>query len=394
MYTLAVHKHTTRRRAAVGVFVAVTMTVLLGMAALAIDLSMLYNIRADLQRSADAAALAATWELLDDDVLTGSPFKAEEIAAARQAAVDYVDYNPSLGESLSIDPNYANITDGDVVIGFLPSPAAPVQSMSYDDPDQFNTVLVRVRRDSEHNGSIKLFFAGILGKSESNLAAAAVASLQDGVVGFRAPPGGPNSKLIPLALHVDAWEALLDGTQTVGDNYGYDNDTKTVVPFGDGLAELNIYPGGGAGQLSPGNFGTVDIGSDSNSTADVARQIREGVNASDFAYLGGELKLGVDGTVDLNGDTGISAGFKDDLESIIGQARVVLLFDNVEGPGNNAVFTIVGFAGIRIVNVNLTGPPASREVRIQPAHVIDPTALTGSEDENSYFVYQPVQLIY
>ena len=44
-----------RRRAATAVLVLVTLPVMLGMAALAIDVCVMYNTRADLQRAADAA---------------------------------------------------------------------------------------------------------------------------------------------------------------------------------------------------------------------------------------------------------------------------------------------------------------------------------------------------
>jgi hypothetical protein len=145
--------------------------------------------------------------------------------------------------------------------------------------------------------------------------------------------------------------------------------------------------------LPPGNFGTVDIGNPNNSTADLSRQIRYGVNADDLAYFGGELKLGADGTLQLTGDTGLSAAIKDDLTSIIGQPRAIPLFSTVAGPGNNSVFTIVGFAGIRILDVKLTGSMSSKKVIIQPAFIVDDAVLTGPGSGSSYFVYQPVHLV-
>jgi len=137
----------------------------------------------------------------------------------------------------------------------------------------------------------------------------------------------------------------------------------------------------------------VDIGNPNNNTADISRQIRYGLTAEDLSYYGGELTLGADGTIDLTGDTGLSAAVKDDLVSIIGQPRTIPLFSTVEGPGNNAVFTIVGFAGIRIMNVKLTGSMSSKRVIIQPAFVVDDTVITGPGSGSSYFVYAPVHLV-
>ena len=57
--------HSSVRRGAAVVQVAVFLTTLIGFAALAIDVGLLYNERADLQKTADAAALAAAAELGD-----------------------------------------------------------------------------------------------------------------------------------------------------------------------------------------------------------------------------------------------------------------------------------------------------------------------------------------
>ena len=92
---------------------------------------------------------------------------------------------------------------------------------------------------------------------------------------------------------------------------------------------------------SPGNRGTVDIGSSNNSTNDIARQILYGISASDLAYHGGKLEFNSCGYLILNGDTGISAGVKDELAEIKGQPRCIPVFSQVNGPGNNADYKIV-----------------------------------------------------
>ena len=118
------------------------------------------------------------------------------------------------------------------------------------------------------------------------------------------------------------------------------------------------------GQLPPGNFGTIDIGPNVNSALDAERQIRYGVSAEDLSYYPNGFVLGDDGTLVVNGDTGLSAGFKDGLEAIKGQPRTLPLFSTVENPGDNAMFTIVGFGGIRILNVKMTGAVGQQEVRV------------------------------
>jgi hypothetical protein len=263
-----------------------------------------------------------------------------------------------------------------------------------------NSVQVRIHRDDERNGPIPTFFARIFGIDSTGLSARATATFKDGCVGFRLTSRSANASLLPFALKVTTWQSFLAGHAGVGDHYVYDQATGAVTPavgsaIGDGVNELNLYPGAGASQLTPGNFGTVDIGPSNNSTNDIKRQILSGVSYEDLNRepFWGEVKLGDDGTLLLNGDTGLSAGFKAELEAIKGKPRTIVLFSELTGGnGNNTNYVIVGFAGIRIVNVKLTGSMNSKEVLIQPAFVIDEDMVAGYGPANSYFVYQPVRI--
>ncbi len=62
------------------------------------------------------------------------------------------------------------------------------------------------------------------------------------------------------------------------DNCRNDPLTGHVSQGADQIREVNLYPQGCG---VPGNRGTVDIGSNNNSTADIARQIVEGVSEAD-----------------------------------------------------------------------------------------------------------------
>jgi hypothetical protein len=251
---------------------------------------------------------------------------------------------------------------------------------------------VTVRRDDTVNGPVQLLFARIFGLTSANVSATAAASFKDGAVGFKVTSRTGNADILPLALHVNAWNALLARTGTVSDNYTYSDHTDSVSAGADGIVELNLYPGSGVGQLPPGNFGTVNIGSNNNSTAHLSSQIRYGITEEDLAFHGGSLQLGSNGTLLLNGDPGLSAGIKDDLASIIGDPRAIPLFNQVTGNGNNTVFTIVGFAGIRILNVRLTGSMNSKQVIIQPAFVVDDAVINTGASGSNYFVYRPLSL--
>ncbi|NLX12523.1 MAG: hypothetical protein GXY44_02575 [Phycisphaerales bacterium] len=352
----SLHGRTVRHRGNATAMTLISIPVLLGCAALVIDSGNLYNVRSELQRSADAAALAGAWELLDDSRISEGSGTWNGITTARQKAADYAAQNPVQGKAPQVDLNEGNAFDGDILIGYLSDPNNLNQSIDVSNDIYFNSIRVAVRRDDIRNGSINTFFANIFGISSVESRASATAVIRDGVTGFRIPQGqSVNCQLLPFTLKDTKWDELLVGTWSVGDKYSYDPETGTVTAGPDGILELNLYPGAGAEQLPPGNFGTVDIGAPNNSTSDIVRQILHGINAYDLSFFGGELQLGtVDNPLILNGDTGLSAAVKDPFEKIKGQPRIIPLFSTVSGPGNNAMYTIVGFAGIRPLHRNFS----------------------------------------
>ena len=166
--------------------------------------------------------------------------------------------------------------------------------------------------------------------------------------GFQVPSDGKNVDLLPFALDAETWCALLQGVGS--DEWRWDDATGSVRPGSDGVLELNLYP---QGTGPPGNRGTIDIGSPNNSTSVIVRQIGEGITPQDLAYHGGKLEFDSNGELGLNGDTGISAGVEDGLASIVGHKRIIPIFSQVVEPGNNAQYTIVRFAGVRVMEVEL-----------------------------------------
>ena len=390
------NKRVTKRRGAVAAFSIVAMVPLLGMTAIALDVGMLYVAHTEAQSSSDAASLAGAWELLNDDRIMGDAAMDAVLTATRQEAQQLAGMNLVLRHSPTLDLNTGNAPDGDVVIGQLSNLTNMNESLNFGVPSQFNTVVVRVQRDSESNGPVTLWFANALGIDTADLRTVSVAAFEPGIVGFRIDDPNQTSGLLPFTLHEDPWLSLVNDMLTNGGNYPdsftFDESSGLVYAGADGRPELNIYPGSGIDQLPAGNFGTIDIGSPSNSTSDIARQVLQGVYQDDLSYFGGEFTL-ANGPLYLSGDTGLSAGFKDELTAVIGQARTLPLFDQVTGVGENSVFRIVSFAGIRIMDVKFTGSMTMKKLVIQPAVAVDNTAIGGSNTATSQFVYSSPRIV-
>ena len=375
------------RRGAITVLAAILSIVMLGMVAFSVDVGYMLSVREELQRTADAAALAAVWDY-GKRMSDGEPAATCELGArgnaqlfAKQNAVGNVDP--------VIDRNVANDANGDMVFGFVEdfyNPTMTTGNASESNP--YNAVRVLVRRDENLNGEAPMFFGRVFGLDGAGLRAEATAALVRNVSGFTIPHTGENLDLLPFALDLQTWNDWMDGSGS--DDWTWDANLKKVKAGSDGKLEVNLYP---QGTGSPGNRGTVDIGSSNNSTNDIARQIRYGVSPADLAYLGGTLTFNDQGELYLNGDTGISAGVKDELDSIKGQPRIIPIFSKVEGPGNNAMYTIVRWMGIRIMDVKLTGPMSKKHVTIQAAPVVTHGIIPSTTAGTSAYVYSPAVLV-
>jgi len=387
------------RRGNVLVLATLCLVGMLAATALAVDYGYLLVVRTQLQSTADSAALAGAMELVDEDSLLGQWDMSDETLAARLKAQHYGALHTVNGSPVVIQANADNASDGDIVIGRLANPDNISEPLLLSGVSPPNTVRVTVRLNSERGNAVGLFFARVIGIASGNVSATASATLVCGIKGIRIPQNNANSKLLPFALWRDYWNDIVNGGQGQ-DNYTYDPETGQAIPGSDGIPELEMYPlnlfndddDDGAGEPAPsGNFGTVDVGNAGNSTDDLARQILYGVSPEDLALHGGELRFNGEGYLTLEGDTGISASCRKQLEDIIGQARTIPLYDTVSDPGNNAQFKIVGFVGIRVMEVRLTGALKHRKVVIQPANVVEPGGIPDT-DGPSQFVYAPVML--
>jgi len=347
------------RRGAITVLAAIFSILMLGMVAMSVDVGYLLSMKEEMQRTADSAALAACWDY-GRNLSEGNDATVCD-QSARATAQQFATSNQIGNSGPLLDANSSNLATGDLVIGYTNDLYNPAATLDTTSTDLFNTVKVHVRRDSQLNGEAPSFFAKIFGHTGQPLYADATAAIVRDVRGFQTPNGGGTIELLPFALDEPTWLAWMAGSGE--DDFTWNRDTQTVHSGCDDKLEVNLYPNQDTG--SAGNRGTVDIGSYNNSTADIARQILCGISEADLDYHDGKLELDHCGKLMLNGDTGISAGVKDELKAIIGEPRMIPIFRDVTNPGNNAMYEIVCWMGIQIMDVKLTGPMNKKHVTIQ-----------------------------
>ena len=389
----SVRKLANPRHGTVVVLTALLLVFILGLAALAVDVGYLHMGRTQLQTAADSGALAGASSLIDGTVFDGTPSAPNSnfgSSAARSSAVSYAQSNRVCDAFPAVSPNNTNDPNGDVVLGYLSDPSNRSQKLDTSNPALFNACQVTVQRTASENGLVKTFFGRVLGYNGVPELARATAVVSSSVSGFQATAESGNPMVLPFAMEQTKWEIFManDGRCGCTDGLKFQQSNHGIYSGTDGLREMRLYP---LSNGASGNFGTVDIGGANNSTADLERQILHGISAADMQALGKPLKLGLDGTMTLNGDTGISAAVKDELLAIRGQPRAIPLYSKVTGNGNNATYTIVGFVGVRVMDVNLTGTP--KYVKVQPAGVMDRTAIISTVPNQSQFIFSDPRLV-
>jgi len=380
-----------RRRGTVLVLACLMMIALLGMVAFAIDLGYLATSQAELQRSADAAALAGCYKLIYQGT-PGTPVDlSTNVQNAPVVAGQYAGWN-------DVCKSAPALASSDIVVGYMANPTQSSGTINTAaNKNLFNSVQITVRRNSSENGQVPSFFGKIFGVNGSNASATATAAfIGSNVAGFGIPQsssGQQSLMLLPFALDQQTWNSMLAGDTSVSTDV-WNCSTKGQVAAGsDGIREVNLFP---QGTGSPGNRGTVKIGTSNNSTATVVDQIINGISPAEMAmYPNSQLTFDGNGHLYLGANPGISAGFKSALASIIGQTRFIPIFDAVTGNGNNAEYEIVAFVGVEICDVQLTGSMSSKHLTVQPALCYSRGALAGTNSASTtgYSVYSPVFLV-
>jgi Flp pilus assembly protein TadG len=364
------------------VLTAIMVVFLLGLAAFAIDIGIMLLARTELQHAADAAALAAAGDLIPDSGgLYGQPDMSAEITSARAKGVQFAGLNQVRNVAPVVNLNTANSTTGDIVIGYLSNPSDPTQTLNFSNMNLANAAQVTVRRTASQNGEVGLFFSKVLGVSTKAVQATATAAIRtEGFTAFQTPSDGSNLPILPIALSLQSWNNMLAGQGS--DSYGWDS-SKGLTHKGDSVLEIELFPDA----TTPGNFGTVDIGTADNSTSDLSRQITDGITPQDMqAFPNGQLAFDANGELSLNGDSGVSASIQNEMRSIIGSPRMIPIYKSVTNPGDNATYTICQFVGIRVLDVKLTGALKLKSIVIQPAY-IGVKGGTGGGSQTSKYVY-------
>jgi Flp pilus assembly protein TadG len=367
------------RSGAVVPFFALMLVPLLAMLAFSIDAGWMTLAKQDLQNAADAAALAGAEKLQDLYVQYNQPGQTSQSSILTQATTHSGSNSPMATAEAFASYNRAGnknlgVPDTDVSFGFLDAQG------NYTSPYSGfpNTIQVVVRRDSTANGSLGLFFGGVLGTTSVDLEATARATIYSGTVSSLQSIAGVDAHILPVALDYTFWDRFYAN--------GTSPDGLTHMNDGNGQAQLQVYPYPGN---APGSFGLIDVGPPSNYTPAFRNWIDDGETPNDIKYLVNNnlVPVSMQAPQPWKVGPGLTSTLLDNFQSVEGQPNLIPLFQAAQypsaangntyiaasGTGQNAAYNIVGFAGVTVSQATDRG--GSMIISIQPAAVVDPTSV-------------------
>ncbi len=302
------------------VMAAVCIVVVLGFAALAVDLGMVVTAEAELQNVADAAALAGVVHLATDSYWT-----------ARSQALQFAAANTCLNEGNALDAVSLGYYDFD----------AKTFTPWYE--IQWGTVPINAirataaREPGAPAGSLPLAFAGVLGLGSTSVRAESTAAVDSRVSGF---DGTASNIMMPFALS----ELVAGNPPVVG-------------------RVLNLYPNlpdeedlVDAGLVVPGNFGLLDLDDSNPGTSVLAEWIIDGYQAP--------VEIPEDGFLSVPGDPGLRSALTSAVQQRVGDTVLVLVYNDLTGQGSVSTYSCTSLLAIEILSVTGNGINIEISVRI------------------------------
>jgi Flp pilus assembly protein TadG len=362
-----------RRKGAITPLAAITLIGILAMLAFAVDLSWIVTTQSELQNAADASALAGAQQLMGNFPLANVQGITQDqklslinsaIANARATAKQYAAVNNAGGKAS------LTLLDSDIDVGFTDGSG---NYKSYADGDPYpNTVKVLLRRDSNANTPLSLFFGPVLGVPTVNLSAPATATLYEGVVDSFRENHPQVIRTLPMTYDVNAWKHFLATGM---------NSDGVISVDASGSPTIQVYPS----IKDTGNFGELSLDDSHNGASTINGWINNGVAASDVNALTSAnlmpLSAHNPNAWDWLGNPGFKATNVMNINNYVGQIYWLPLFKPYDssalnyqagtGNGSNYNYNIVAFVPVKIL------PPTSlnQTVIVQPAYLIDPNAV-------------------
>ena len=303
------------------VMAAVCIVVVMGFAALAVDLGMVVTAEAELQNVADAAALAGVVHLATDDYWVAHT-QARQFAAA----------NTCLNEGNALDGLNLGYYDFDA------KTFTPWQQTQWGTVPINAIKATAAREPGAPAGSLPLAFAGVLGLGSASVRAQSTAVVDSRVSGF---DGSSAGIMLPFAL-----SELAAGSPPV---IGRVLNLYPNLPDEEDLVDARL--------IVPGNFGLLDLNDSNPGTSVLGDWIINGYQAP--------VEIPEDGFLSVPGDPGLRSALTSAVQQRVGDTVLVLVYNDVTGQGSVSTYSCTSLLAIEILSVTGNGMDIEISVRIE-----------------------------
>lgn len=380
------NRRTDRRGLSAGILL-VAMTLIVAVVGLAFNVARLSLAERQLRGGCEAAALAGAAELLDEHVLMGTEYPADDALAARYVAQLYAARNGIDQRPVVLDFNPANDPRGDLVVGWVDNPSdlrSPLRPWTGAGP--INCLEVTAPAIRARGTALPLWAGRMLGLAEADVVVRARATLDPRLVGFRPEPH-VKVPVLPLVVTAEVWHAQAAASAgSENDRYTVDPATGRILTGADGVVEVTLFVPQDPmpdDQTAPDVMAAAFAPPAGWSLEAFATQLREGLSQADLARLGGELLATRDAPLEVPAATVPLDAWTAVLPGVAGVNRVWPVGQTASGEATNpGTAQITEFVAGRLVDIRWrTGDKPGLELIVQPSVLASSSAVVAPGHE-------------
>lgn len=345
------------------------LVVVMSAMALVLDKLWIDAAQAELTTAVEAAALSSGRALVTDDLLRLNVDPRNRLEAARQRGLNVASLNRIAGEFVELDPS----EEGSIRFGQLVLRDGDDRPIFIETAENPTTVVVTGEHSRARANPIALFLDSLTGHDAADVAARVEASIDNHLVAFR-PLSSVPVPILPLAILKDdpsgeraSWKQHIE-LRAGADRFGFSDEHQIVVEQPDGIPEIVLTSADVNGDRKKANVSLFALRGSCTSD-DIIRHVRDGYASQDFDSEFPELRL--DGAaLSFSSLTTIGGSVPEELSRLLGQPRIVFLYDQQEGDQLQCREIVAG----RVMSVRVLSNGAC-EIVFQPTVMITRTAV-------------------
>lgn len=371
----------TGRRGSMALAAMLSLLVVIGGVAIALDSLWLDSAKTELEAAVEAAALQGGQYLASDDLLRDDS-KVDvnaRLERARQAAARIARENTIAGEPVELD----STPDGDIRFGRIVHRDRTGEDVFLETADRPTSVVVRGLHSRARNNPVATFLNSVTGNDGADVSALSEASIDNRVIGFQ-PLSGVPVPALPIAIlrecqdgRLESWKSQIEDRQGA-DEYGFDELTGEVTDEPDGIPEIRLRSPVRRGDPRNANVHLFDVNG-ASTVEQLLSHVRRGWLEDDMPRHMPVMKFS-EGPFPFETISGINGAVPGELERLTGACRILFLYDDFRPAGRSGAgrIQIVEAVAGRIVSIRLAGND-SCEMIVQPGVMTTRTAILSTD---------------